>query len=105
MSQKNEKKNKKIIPLKWIFPDNLDTKYANNFIVNYDAQADTYQLSFFEAKSPLILAENLDARKKMVEQLESVDAVCVATIVISAKRIEAILDALKTNVERNIGSK
>lgn len=94
---------KKNIKINWIFPKEVETKFSNNLVVHYDTDSDVFHLSFFEIKNPLILETEESERIKKLESINSVDAICISSIVVSSKKIGSYLNAIKNNVEKHTG--
>jgi hypothetical protein len=80
------------IPLEWRVPEDLETHFATNVVVSH-SEAEFF-LTFFEVVPPFILG---DVEK--LAALKSVQAVAVARIAVAADRMEAVIDALKRNLE------
>jgi hypothetical protein len=84
----------KTVSLKHVFPDDLRSIFANVFAVQGDGP--DFRLLFFQARPPLIIPEAPGSREAF-EQLKEIPALCVAEIVVSAARIQSIIDTLSAN--------
>ncbi|MCC6458041.1 MAG: DUF3467 domain-containing protein [Caldilineaceae bacterium] len=87
----------KDIPIEWDFPEDLQTLYANNFLVQHSESE--FIVSFFEVFPPLLLGEPEEIQKQ-VEQLSSIRSRCVARIVIPTQKMESFIGALVQNHTR-----
>jgi hypothetical protein len=101
-----KKPQERVIPIIWNFPEDLISGYATNIVVQ-NGEQELY-VSFFEAQPPILLAPE-DA-----EKLESVNAECIARIVITPDRMAKFIDVLqkqlnvfnsKKAAEKSSGSK
>ena len=86
----------KALPLKWVVPEDLVSRYANNFTIQHTDYE--FVISFFETFPPLVLGSP-DERQAQLEQIESVPAKCVARIVISPERVQDLIQILAANLE------
>jgi len=91
-----ENANPKALPLKWVVPEDLVSRYANNFTIQHTEYE--FVISFFETFPPLVLGSP-DERQAQLEQLESVPAKCVARIVVSPERVQDLVQILAANLE------
>jgi hypothetical protein len=80
------------IPLEWRVPEDLETHFATNVVVSH-SEAEFF-LTFFEMVPPFILG---DVEK--LAALKSVPAVAVARVAVAADRMEAVIGAMKRNLE------
>jgi len=79
------------IPLEWRVPEDLETHFATNMVVAHSEGA--FFITFFEVVPPFILG---DVEK--LTALKSVPAKAVARVAIAADRMEAFIDAMKSNL-------
>ena len=80
----------KEVHIDWHFPENMNSKYATNLIVQHNEHE--FVLSFFEIAPPIVLGQkDLD--------IDSVNAECVSRIVIAPSRIEEFITVLQRNLE------
>lgn len=85
------------IPLEWIIPPGVETKFVNNIIVqNYDGE---HFISFFEIRPPLLIGEPAEVAKK-IEGISSIQAVCVARVAMSHSQLKSLIEALQSNYDR-----
>lgn len=87
----------KEVPIAWIVPDDLVTRYATNIVVQHSEHE--FFLSFFEADPPIILGSREEALAT-IEQLGSLKAKCVARIVVAPKRMREFVRVLQANLEK-----
>lgn len=85
------------LPIDWHFPENLQSRYANHMLVQFDEHE--FHVSFFEAAPPILIGspEELDRRLK---ELKSIRATCVARIVIPQGKMQDFITALQSSFER-----
>jgi hypothetical protein len=74
------------------------TAYATNMMVQ--STDNEFILTFFEASPPLIVGNTPDERRAAAAQIEAVDAIEVARVVIAPGRMQNFIDLLKQQVER-----
>lgn len=84
------------LPIDWHIPENLQSQYASNVFV----QPGEYEivLSFFETRAPVLTGspeENLTKLKK----LESVQAKCVARIIVAPDLVPKLIQALQNGLD------
>jgi hypothetical protein len=85
------------VPLRWVMPESISSRYSTEMRVQYSEHE--FVLSFFETVPPAFFgtpAEQLEQARS----LTAVDTVCVARVVISAKRMPAFAEAIETGLER-----
>lgn len=85
------------LPIEWNVPDNIVSRYATNLTIQ--RTENEYIISFFEIKQPIILGDP----EKIVEKLKalkSVQAECVARIVVAANKMPSFVKALETSAKR-----
>ena len=98
MGKSKENKTKvKTIKSNLIYPENLETKFANQIIVQ--SQPDYFILSFFEAMLPPIYGETEEERKAQFEKIKAIDSKCVGKFVITPQKINELVDILKAQVK------
>ena len=78
------------VPINWSYPEDLKTNFVTNLVVQHTDQE--FILSFFETLPPLLLGEV----KK--EDLKSVNAKCVARVVVTPKRMEEFINVMQSNL-------
>jgi len=77
------------IPIKWHVSDNIITRFASNMVVQ--AIENEFKISFFETKPEI----NLDPSAKPPKEMP---AECVASVIITADRLQNFIDVLQTQV-------
>ena len=93
----------KVVPINWQIPESIESKYANNMMISFDQESNVFILAFFETKPPIIVEKDEIEKKDLIKNIRSVDAICVARIVVPAKRINLFLKAFEKNVNNFIG--
>jgi hypothetical protein len=90
------------VPLEWYVPEDLVSRYATNLVVQHSEHE--FVISFFEIHPPLLLGtpEEIEAKLK---QIESVQAHCVARIIVAAERMPEFLQVLQHNLDRYFARK
>ena len=86
------------LQLEHVFPDGDNGKFSNHQIVQFDGH--DFYLTFFEIPPPVALGEPNERKEKLLK-LGSVEAKCVARVVISASRIGEFAEAIVTNIRKN----
>jgi len=85
-----------MIPINWVFPDDLISRYANHILCQADADAAT--ISFFEAHLPPVIGSEPEKRA-FLESLGVVDAKCVARLIVSKSRLRDFAKVLQKLAE------
>ncbi|MEK6409344.1 MAG: DUF3467 domain-containing protein [Acidobacteriota bacterium] len=99
MSDPNNQSIGKLVRINRIFPDDLPSHFVSHVVVQH--QPDHFILSFFEVWPPVIVEETEEARRRAAEQIESVDAKCVARLVVTPSRMEEIVAVISENLEKS----
>jgi hypothetical protein len=84
------------LPVNWHYPENLQSRYANNMLVQ-SGQLE-FVISFFEVQLPLLLGKPQENKVKL-EQLGSITAECVSKIIVSPELVPVIINALQVGLE------
>ncbi len=74
------------------------TAYATNMMIQ--ATNSEFIVTFFEARPPMIVGSTPDERRKAAAQLEAVDAVEVARVIIAPDRMQTFIDLLTQQIQR-----
>jgi hypothetical protein len=77
------------VPVKWHIPDDIITRFASNMVVQMIENE--FKVSFFELQPEI----TLDPSKK----LEVMPAKCVASVIITADRLQKFIDVLQTQMD------
>ena len=101
MPAKKKKPKLFAIPIDWRFPEDLETRFANHMLVQYDQSE--FHISFFEVLPPLLMGTDED-QSKTLQSLKSIPAKCVSRIVVSKERMPVFVKGLQEHVEKNLGS-
>jgi hypothetical protein len=95
--EENEKKIKIVeatIPLKRVYPEDLQTNFVVNMTIQHES--DHFILQFFEVFPPLLLGSN-EEKKAVIESLDHVDAKCVSRIVVTPEKFGEFLKTMNEN--------
>jgi len=99
MGEEIEQEQTKIVslPVDWHFPEGLQSRYANNVLV----QAGQYEfvISFFEIQPPLLLGSPEENEAKL-KQIGAVRAECVSKVIVSPEVIPGLISALQIELEK-----
>lgn len=107
MAEKKKKKSGELIvtdlvfPLDWNVPEKLEAKYATNMVVQ--RLENEYLISFFEVKPPILLGDPESILEK-AKSIKSIQANCVAQIIIAAEKMPSFVTALQDNLKRTMKS-
>lgn len=85
----------KILPIAW--PTDVPAAYANNVVAQKDDGM--LLLTFFQVNPPYLIAETDDERKKMVEEMESLNALVTAKVAIPLSAVPALLRVVQYHAE------
>jgi hypothetical protein len=89
----------KKIKINYVFPENIESKFVNQVVVQN--QKDFFTLSFFETVMPIIVGESEEERASLLEKIESIDAKCIARFIVTPEKISQIVNALQVNIKRH----
>lgn len=93
-----EKEVTKIIPLNYVFPEGQEIIFSNYALVQHDEFE--FSMSFFQIRKPIFFPNDPNRQKKL-EEMESIDALCVASVSMSLSRLPSLIAALQTQLEAN----
>ena len=97
----NQKRGKtkgfKAIPIEWKIPDDIVSRFANNILVQQGENE--FILSFFEVLPPVLLGSPEEVEAKL-EEVEAVQAECVARIIVPAEKMLDFVRAMSENLDR-----
>jgi hypothetical protein len=85
----------KTLRIERTFPEGLQSHYVSNVVVQHDP--DVFILSFFEVWPPVVLAESDEEKRKAFSALQSVDAKCVARLVIAPSKMKEVIATMQEN--------
>lgn len=91
----------KTIPINRIFPEELQSHFVEHFVVQQSD--DHFVLSFFEVWPPVIVGTK-EEKLKTMENLEAVNAKCVARLVLTPKRMQEIATVIQANLKKSGGT-
>jgi hypothetical protein len=87
------------VPLEWNVSNDIVARYATNMVVQ--RLENEFLITFFEVKPPILLGEP-DQIAKRVKELKSIQANCVAQVIVAADKMPSFVKALETNLQRTI---
>ncbi len=79
------------------YPEDLQSHIVDSIVVQH--QHDRFVLSFFEVWLLPVLAESDEELQKQFDSLESVEAKCVARLVVTPQRMKEFVDVMRKNLE------
>jgi hypothetical protein len=85
------------LPVKHIVPDDVLRLYPTGMVIQHNQHE--FDIYLFDTKDPLLTGtpqENL----KQLQSLDSVEAICIARITITATRMPEFLSALNNNFDK-----
>ena len=94
--KKTSKQVKWVVPLKYNKPDNIITRFASNMTVQ--SIENDFKLSFYEQCPPIILGKTQPPPKE-------IEANCVASVIVTASRMQKFIDALQDHFDQHNASK
>lgn len=87
----------KEIRLERVFPDDLQSYFVSNIVVQH--RTEHFVLSFFEVWPPPLLGKEED-RQKALEELDSIEARCVARLVVTPNTMREFVEVMSDNLEQ-----
>jgi hypothetical protein len=97
----SESQKTRAVPIEWHTPAEIVSRYASNLVVQHTQHE--FIISFFEVLPPILLGLP-EERQTQLEQIESVQAQCVARIVVAANRMPEFVKVLQDNVEQYLNA-
>jgi len=85
------------LPINWNIPEDIVARYATNMVIQ--RLENEFLISFFEIKPPIILDTPEKVSQKL-RNMKSMQANCVAQIIVAENKLPAFIDALKRNFDR-----
>ena len=89
---------KKKVKIAHTYPDTLQSHFVSNVVVQHEL--DHFVLSFFEIWPPAILGETDEERRGAIQAIETVEAKCVARLVLTPKKMRGLLHTLGESVAK-----
>ncbi len=80
------------VALEFVLPDDMVSQFADNLVIAHTGNE--FILSFLQTQHPLI------TKPEEAAKLTSVEARCVARIVVTPAGMDQIVDAMQKNLER-----
>jgi hypothetical protein len=93
----------KKLKIQHIFPDDLDSKFVSNIIVQH--QPDHFVVSFFEVFPPPILGDSEEDKRRQFRGIDHVNAKCVSRIVVTPDKMGEIITVLSDNYNNYLNTK
>lgn len=94
MSDVSEEQDRYTLPIEFVVPESLKSRYAMNVIVQHDKHE--FYISFFEVAPP-ILVGTTEERLAQIGKITSIRSECVARIIVSPERMGDFIGAMQTN--------
>lgn len=94
--------NEKGVPVRWNISENIVARYATNMVIQQ--LENEVLISFFEIKPPIILGSPEQIQKQL-EELGSVNADCVAQIIVAKNKMPNFIEALESNFKKSLENK
>ena len=83
------------IPIEHVYPDSLETRFADHVVVQHTEHE--FRILFYETRPPIMVG-SVEERRARLEEIQSIEAVCVARIVVPASRMPEMVRALNDNL-------
>jgi hypothetical protein len=93
------KKIQKKLALKRYFPEDLQSYISSHFVIQHDPER--FVLTFYEVFPPIILADTEDEAMQAMEEIDGIEAKCVARIVMTPSKMHEFYQAVRTNIEKH----
>jgi len=87
----------KKVRLEYVFPDDLQSHFISNIIVQHEAE--NFIISYFEVWPPSILGETEEEKQQQIDALETIEARCVARLVVTPSRMMSFLRVMQDNID------
>lgn len=87
----------KMLRITFHVPESLESKFVNNVVVTHSPQGEFY-VSFFEVVPPAIVGETEEEKRRAIAEIETVQARCVARVVMTEERMAATIGAFAENL-------
>lgn len=88
----------KLVQVNRIIPENLQSYFVHNLVAQH--QIDHFILSFFEVWPPMIVTETDEEKQRAIDALTSVDAKCVARLILTPAKMQEVVSVLSENLRR-----
>ena len=95
-TQEKGKISEKKVRLLRTYPEDLKSNFVVHLVVQH--QIDSFILSFFEVWPPVVLGETDEDKQAALDSLESVEAKCVARLVVTPNKMREFLAVMNTNL-------
>lgn len=95
IAEEKERIEKKV-RLQRTYPENLQSHFVASLIVQH--QPEMFVLSFFEVWPPAVLGETDEEKQAILDSIESVEAKCVARLVVTPSKMREFLDVMNENL-------
>jgi hypothetical protein len=98
MPEKKPEVISKTVRIDRVYPNDLKTHFVSNFVIQ--TQPDHFVLTFFEVWPPAIVGSS-EEKKAALDGLQSVEAKCVARIVVTPARMQELAKLIQENVRHH----
>lgn len=85
----------KQLQLERVFPENLQTHFVSNLVIQHDPES--FTLSFFETWSPL-LTGTPEEMQQQFDAIDKIEAKCVARMVLTPSKMRQFVQAMSENL-------
>ena len=97
MSEENDEITRMEIPIDWHFPSDIISRYATNMTVQ--GTPNEVIISFFELFPPMVLGPTPEATQAQVMRIKSLQAKCVARLVILPDKLPEFIEVLQKSLD------
>jgi len=87
------------VPIEHKFGTDVLPIFSNHFVIRHEAGM--FHLYFFHTRGPMILTDDEQERKKLLEQVESVPSNCVSHVVVTPDDLRKIMGAMAINFSKS----
>lgn len=86
------------LPLAWVGLEELPIAYANQFVIQFEADA-SFVLSIGQVTGPALLGESPEEIQRQAEQIEFVPVRPIARIAMTQKKVQELIGVLEANLK------
>lgn len=101
--QKEDPHHSKLVKLKYVYPENLQTSFVSSLVVQH--QPEFFTLSFFEVFAPPILGETPEEKENLLKSIEELKAKCVSRVILTPEKMKEIVAVMTENLKNYEASK
>jgi len=88
----------KEISVKRIFPEDLQSNFASHFVIQHDLYK--FILTFYEVWPPVLLGETGEDVGQVIDNIDSIEAKCIARIVVTPEKMREFYEAIQNNLQK-----